>query len=523
MRKLLTSILIGIIFIGCQSGKSGYYSSDDSENLFSMRNLQSNLAYLASDELEGREAGTDGEKVASKFIATELKKYGTETLDTTGTYFQEFTLRHIKFSDRSVFGILNNNNELTEFSYAQDFVGSNRYYDTIDTITSIIFVGYGITAHEYEYDSYANLDVKGKVILFISGEPESSDTTFFKGDKKTSYASSWSKIKNAKAQGARGAMYISAWEDTYGWNSVINYVEKGKLQFMEKPVQSSNSTFPILIIRGSVLDSIFAQNNIFSADINSSLTSTSAPPAIEFETKSRLFWTFDTSGTVQVRNVVAVLKGTDPELNNEFVSIGCHFDHEGIGAKGIYNGADDNASGTTAVMEIARVFAQTKDHKRSILFNFHTAEEKGLLGSKYFTANFDRMDDIVAHINLDMVGRGPTDSIFVIGSDRISMDYHDLVFEANKAGVDMHLDLKFNGSNDPNRFYYRSDHYSFAKKDIPSVFFFDYMKEDYHKVTDDADKINYHKLLNVTRLSYDVIRAAANREERFISDNLAGN
>ncbi len=518
----ILTILTCITLISCQSTKLGYYDNDGGENLFSIRHLQSNLEYLASDELEGREAATDAERVASKYIATELKKYGVQTLDGNDGYFQNFNLRHIHFSKESKFGMLNKKNELTEFSYGQDFVGSNRYYETIDTVTSIVFVGYGITAHEYQYDNYADLDVKGKIILFIPGEPESEDTTFFKGPKKTSFASSWSKIKNAKTQGALGAIYISALEEEYGWNSVVNYVEKGKLQFMEKPVRSGTSAFPILVIKESVLDSIFAKNNFSYEEINTSLKSKSAPAAIEFETKSQLFWAFDTSKTVQVRNVVGVLEGNDPDLNHEMVSIGCHFDHEGIGATGIYNGADDNASGTAAVMEIARVFAQTKDHKRSILLNFHTAEEKGLLGSKYFTANFDRMDDIVAHINLDMVGRGPTDSVYVIGSDKISVEYHDLVFSANDAGVGMHLDLKFNASNDPNRFYYRSDHYSFAKKNIPSVFFFDYMKEDYHKITDDADKINYYKLLNVTRLSYDIIRAAANREGRFDSDNLAG-
>jgi hypothetical protein len=488
-----------------------------------MRMLQSNLAYLASDELEGREAGTDGEKIASKFIATELHKYGVKTLTGLDDYFQTFSLRHIQFDKNSKFSVIGKDGKQNTFSYAQDFVGSNRYYDKIDTVTHIVFVGYGITAHEYQYDSYADLDVKGKIILFIPGEPASDDTSFFKGEKKTSYASSWSKMKNAKTQGAKGALYVSAWEEKYGWPSIVHYVEKGKLQFMEKPVRGGNSTFPTSVIKQSVLDSIFAINDLSYQKIYASLASETAPPAIELESKADVFWTFDTTSTAEARNVVGILEGNDPDLKQQFVSIGCHFDHEGVSPSGVYNGADDNASGTTAVMEIARVFAETKDHKRTILFNFHTAEEKGLLGSKYFTANFDRMNDIIAHINLDMVGRGPKDSIYIIGSDRISVDYHDLIFETNKTGVDMYLDLKFNGSNDPNRFYYRSDHYSFAKKDIPSVFFFDYMKEDYHKVTDDADKINYHKLLNVTRLSYDIVRAAANREERFVTDRLAGN
>lgn len=520
--KTITTFSIIFLFFSCHGNKTGQFSGDHSEELMSMLTLKSNLEYLASDELEGREAGTKAEKVASKFIASELKKYGVETLSDFKNYFQEFTLRQIRFSEESKFALNNHNNEWKHFVYGQDFVGSNRYYEPVDTVTHIVFVGYGITAHEYSYDSYAGVDVKGKLVLFMPGEPESEDTTFFAGAKKSSYASSWSKIENAKVKGAAGVIYISAWEETYGWDSIVNYVEKGDLQFMEKPVRSSSSSFPAIVIRRATLENIFSQNHLSFEDVRAGLDSTSASPALEFESRSKVFLTFDTSKTVQVRNVVGLLPGRDPVLKQEYVSIGCHYDHEGIGHDGIYNGADDNASGTAAVLEIARMFSQSKDHKRSIIFNFHTAEEKGLLGSKYFTMHFNRINDIIAHINLDMIGRGPADSIYVIGSDKISTEFHDLIFSTNKAGVKLHLDLKFNDPNDPNRFYYRSDHYSFAKKNIPSVFLFDDMEEDYHKITDDADRINYQKLINVTRLGYDILRGAANRESRFISEDIAG-
>ena len=149
------------------------------------------------------------------------------------------------------------------------------------------------------------------------------------------------------------------------------------------------------------------------------------------------------------------------------------------------------------------------------MFMFHSAEEKGLLGSKYMAKNLDNLDRMIAHVNLDMIGREATDSIYSIGSDRISKEFGALVEEVNEQGVGMYLDRLFDAPDDPQRLYYRSDHYNFAKENIPVVFFFDDHKEDYHRVTDDAEKINYHKISNIVQLVHDITLETANRDERF--------
>jgi len=197
---------------------------------------------------------------------------------------------------------------------------------------------------------------------------------------------------------------------------------------------------------------------------------------------------------VQARNVIGIIEGTDDKLKNQYVTFSAHYDHEGVVKGEIFNGADDNGSGTVTILEAARRLSLLKKNKRSILVIFHTGEEKGLLGSMYFTDNSSFMSDIVANINVDMVGREETDHIYCIGSDKLSMELFNLVEDVNRETAQYELDYKFNDPFDPNKYYYRSDHYNYAKHNIPIVFFYDHMTDDYHKPTDDVEKINFEKI-----------------------------
>ena len=201
-------------------------------------------------------------------------------------------------------------------------------------------------------------------------------------------------------------------------------------------------------------------------------------------------------------NIVGVIEGNDPTLKNEFVAIGAHYDHLGIIGGKVYNGADDDGSGTVTIMETAKTLAKTHSNKRSVLVVFHAGEEKGLLGSRYLTDNLPLIKDkkVVAQINIDMVGRMATDSIYSIGSDKLSSELKSLVEDVNSKTVNFHLDYKYDDPNDPNRFYYRSDHYNYAKHGIPIVFFFDDMRKDYHRDTDEINKINFKKLKKISRI-----------------------
>jgi Zn-dependent M28 family amino/carboxypeptidase len=226
-------------------------------------------------------------------------------------------------------------------------------------------------------------------------------------------------------------------------------------------------------------------------------------------------------------NVVAFIKGT--EKPNEIVVISAHLDHEGVKDGEIYNGADDDGSGTVAILEIAQAFQMAakagKGPKRSILFLHVTGEEKGLLGSEYYTENpLFPLANTVCDLNIDMVGRiddrhkADPNYVYLIGSDKLSTELHNISEEMNKKYTNINLDYKYNDENDPNRFYYRSDHYNFAKHNIPIIFYFNGTHADYHRPSDTPDKINYELLENRTRLVFHTAWEVANREARITAD-----
>lgn len=225
-------------------------------------------------------------------------------------------------------------------------------------------------------------------------------------------------------------------------------------------------------------------------------------------------------------NILAFIEGT--EKPEEIIVISAHYDHVGTNNGVVYNGADDDGSGTVAVMEIAEAFQQAKKAgkgpKRSILFLHVTGEEHGLLGSKYYSENpvFD-LKNTVANLNIDMIGRSDKENegknyVYVIGSDMLSTELKKINVAANKATQNLELNYKYDDPNDPMRLYYRSDHYNFAKHGIPVAFFFDGIHEDYHQPTDDPEKIDYPLLQKRAQLVFATAWELANRKERIVVD-----
>ena len=232
-------------------------------------------------------------------------------------------------------------------------------------------------------------------------------------------------------------------------------------------------------------------------------------------------------GLKSSENVLAFIEGS--EKPEEVVVISAHLDHEGIKKGEIYNGADDDGSGTVAILEIAQAFKAAADAdkgpKRSILFLHVTGEEKGLLGSKYYTEYpVYPLANTVCDLNIDMVGRiddrHKTDPnyVYLIGSDKLSTELHNLSEAVNKKYTNINLDYKYNDENDPNRFYYRSDHYNFAKHNIPIIFYFNGTHADYHRPSDTPDKINYELLENRARLVFHTAWKVANMDARIVAD-----
>ena len=229
---------------------------------------------------------------------------------------------------------------------------------------------------------------------------------------------------------------------------------------------------------------------------------------------------------IKGENVLGYIEGTD--LKDELIIITAHYDHLGKHDSLIFNGADDDGSGTVATLEIAEAFmlAKKAGHgpRRSVLLMPVSGEEKGLLGSKYYTDHpIYPLENTVANLNIDMIGRlddwhDTANYVYLIGADRLSQELHDISEQVNKEYIGLNLDYKFNEEDDPNRYYYRSDHYNFAKNNIPVIFYFNGVHEDYHKASDTVEKIDFKKIQTITRLIFLTAWELANRDERIIVD-----
>jgi len=483
--------------------------------------LKSNLQVLASDEFEGRETTTRGEKVASLFIAGELEKYGVKPFGDSSTYFENFDLLSTGFSPESKIALLDNSGAtIADFTMGDDFLRSSRVFadsSFAKQTIGIVFAGYGITAKEFNYDDYANIDVKGKTVLILSGEPYSEKDDFFNGAKPTPYSNTDSKVKLAREKGAVGVLIILDERMKSFWNRLKDFVTQPSISFISKEPQENIKNIPVFTIGEKFVEQVLSGEKFLINNINETLKAKGIPQAFELNKKLR----FDTkpfSKILKARNVIGLIEGTDPKLKNEYVVLSAHYDHLGVRGGVVNNGADDDGSGTVSVLEAMRVLSANGKNKRSIIGIFHTGEEKGLLGSRYATENGSFMKGVVADINMDMVGRESIDSLYCIGSDKLSTEFAKIVKDENTKTVKYVLNYKYDDPNDPNRFYSRSDHYNYARKGIPVVFFFDDMRADYHKPTDDVDKINFEKLLKTVKLSSNIALHVANLNHRLVVD-----
>ena len=514
--SLLLSLFL-CLFVSCSS--SNKLLTDNEYKLIDKENIKLNLEFLASDELEGRETSTRGEKLAALYIKTELQKYGVKPYFEDNSFLQTFNLDAGTINPGSKITIKNEkNNKSSEFKVIDDFFASMETSKMkINENTPIIFAGYGITAPEFNYDNYTNLDVKGKIVVVIPGEPSSDDSKFFNGEEETRYSSTRTKSSIAKDHGALVVISVADKNFEARWDFIKRFFTRPSFHIIDSNNKSSD--FLSVYVKSSVGKSLFSDQQYSLEDLMAKAEK--GEPLNVFTLNAKINFEIKKNEDIrQASNVIGVIPGNDPVLKNEYVAIGAHYDHLGIQNGKVFNGADDDGSGTVTVMEVAKAFGISHNNKRSILIAFHTGEEKGLLGSQYLTNNLDIIKDkrLISQINIDMVGRENTDSIYSIGSDKLSSEMKKIVEEANNETVKMVLNYKYDDPSDPNRFYYRSDHYNYAKHGIPIVFFFDDMRTDYHKDTDEVDKINFEKMKKIATLVYTVADKIANLDHRLIVD-----
>ena len=517
----ITSFLI-IFSIPFLLPAQGAYSQANSEELAATVNtadLKQHLDILASDAFEGRETGEEGQRKAAAYISSYFYSLGLPPIGDNNSYYQQiaYTAENWNIIDLKV--------NKTTYRHLWDYVSfpatnSNKEKQEFE---EVLFLGYGID--DARYSDYQAVDVRGKIVMVFLGEPMREDSTsWITGTRQlTEWSTNWRlKLKAAQRWGAAGVLLIDGQiQKTIGEQRRLLLSPGFRIGRGEEPEKNYANN---LFISPGIAQEIMGNKFKKAIKARNRILATGVPQAVVLKCDLAL------TQEKRIRqiigeNVLGFIEGVDPRFKDELIVVTAHYDHLGKKRDEIYNGADDNASGTSTVMEIAQALAQAKEAgygpRRSVLCMLVSGEEKGLLGSKYYVENpIFPLQNTVADINIDMVGR--TDEIhadnpnyiYVIGSNRLSDDLHEINEEMNNKYSNIELDYTYNAEDDPNRYYYRSDHYNFAEKGIPSIFYFSGTHEDYHQPTDDADKIQFDKMERIGRLIFHVTWELANRDER---------
>ena len=459
------------------------------------------VTFLARDEMKGRGAGTPELEVAADYIAEQFRLAGLTPKGENGTYFQPFEV-----TTGASFGA---KNELAVAGTAQkindDFVPI-LISNTAEFEGPLVFAGYGISAPELDYDDYAGIDVKDKIVVVLRHEPQESNAqSKFDGTNYTRHAPFVAKAINARLHGAKGIVFLS--------DPLHRDEEVGPAT---RRIEYTDMGIPAIHAKRAAFARVFSGAGKDLAAIQSQIDRDLKPQSFDLPATRVRVATEVTRNRKTVRNVIGALEGTDPVLKNEWVVVGGHYDHLGLGERDsmtpsqigqVHHGADDNASGTAGVMELARVAANDdRQWKRSALFMAFAAEEIGLLGSAHFVnAPTVPIGSITAMINLDMIGRITNNRVFV-GGVGTSPNYRTVLEQLN-AATGLQLDYSDSG-------YGSSDHTSFNAKKIPVLFFFSGLHTDYHKPSDTADKINGEGAVKVASLVYGMMDRVANDNER---------
>lgn len=478
---------------------------------------------LAGPQYQGRETGQEGQKKAAAFIADQFKKIELPEVGDHGNYFQEYSLQNDSWEQLTV--KVNG----TEFTKSKDYYVFPAYNNDmpLTTFKQVYFVGYGV--EDKGYNDYAKADVQDEAILIYDGEPmKEGNISLITG---TEFRSNWSldwknKARLAKAKGAKLMFIVDP--------SLKDNISKNRRMLSNwgwKPVKKGDTS-------KEYCNTIFITPEMANALLGGKTTK--VEDALESLRDKGKFKPVKIKGQIEVAldkttkvmdgaNVLGFIEGSDPNVKDQIVVVSAHYDHLGHVDDVIYYGADDNASGTSGVIEIARAMQEAKKAgkgpRRSVLCLLVSGEEKGLLGSKHYVDYpVYPLKNTVADVNIDMIGRvdnlheGDPNYIYSIGSGRLSSELQTLAEAVNDKYTKLKFDYKYDDPADPNHYYERSDHYNFVENGVPAVFFFNGTHPDYHKPTDTPDKINFDAAAKRAQLAFHVAWEIANRPARLVTD-----
>ncbi|MDQ1728201.1 MAG: hypothetical protein QOD33_326 [Pyrinomonadaceae bacterium] len=491
--------------------------------------LKDYLSFIAADEMEGRDTPSRGLDTTAKFLALNLSRWGLKPAGDAGSYFQKIALSR-EVIDKTETRAQLNQQTLT---LGEDYIPYARPAEIADT--ALVFAGNGWLVKSKNIDAYKDIDARGKIAI-IFGPLNAMPPGINNADLTGRHGEDWmNAAEYARKQGVAALIVVPDFQYLANWErNRMRLAERGVIR-VDKFQPAASAQLPQLVISPRVANVLFQGERQNAPALYEAAYAGQVLDPFPLNPDKKLSLVVKVkSDAAATQNVVAVLEGSDPVLKNEYVAIGAHYDHVGIGipvnGDAIYNGADDDGSGTTAVLAIAEALAKAGVRpKRSVLFVWHTGEEKGLWGSRYFTDNPTvPLNSVVTQINIDMIGRskapgdtnprnrelsGPNE-IYVIGSKMMSTELGELTESVNKQYLNLTYDYRFDNPSDPNRFFFRSDHYNYARKGIPVVFFFDGEHEDYHRPGDSVDKIDFQKMEKVARTIYLTLWEVASRPAR---------
>lgn len=460
--------------------------------------------------------------IAARYLASELEYYGYRGAARDGSFFQTVPLSYRNVDLASSHVTVTIGGASHELNYFDGFVSEDPADANVEG--ALCFVGYGISSPRNNHDDFANLSTKGKIVVVVGGQPESLKGVTLSGAESGQGA--------AIAHGAIGIIRIAEPQMLLAWSQVKSFLGGPEQLGLPPKTNAVGKALPEIIAGPELIKAIARAMGKEFSDLTASRVT--LKPA-EISATAGIKLRVAVKEAPHAQNVVGVLQGADPKLRDEYVVFSAHYDHLKTSDNGeIYPGADDDGSGTVSVLEIANAFSLGPRPKRSILIIFHTGEELGLFGSEYNT-DYEPvvpLSKLVADFNIDMVGRSrppgdddgrdarltDRDSIYIIGADKLSSELNKLNEQTNLDTARLRFDYTYNAESHPERFYYRSDHYNYAKHGVPIVFYFTGVHRDYHKASDVVEKIDFEKMERIDRMIFATGWRVANLDHRLVVD-----
>lgn len=522
-RRALALLMLAALVLASVAGAANRpLPTPEATSSITARELKKHLTFLASDELGGRYTLSPSNLIAARYLASQLEYYGYRGAAREGSFFQRVPLSYRSVDLPTSHVTLNIGGTKREFNYADGFL--SEVPTNFSIAGGLVFVGYGVSSPKNDYDDYAGLKVTGKIVVIATGE--------LAGLKNSRLSDSERGEGAALAHGAIGAIKLPDAQTLLGWDQIKSWMGGQKQLGLPPRPTASGKAFPEVTAGPELIKTIAKQ---MGTDASALVAPGDKLKPAEVTATAEIKLKVAVEDAPPAQNVAAILDGADPKLKDEYVVFSAHYDHLQTSEKGeVYHGADDDGSGTVSVLEIAQALAVGPRPKRSILIVFHTGEELGLFGSEYNT-DYEPvvpLEKLVADFNIDMVGRSrpegdddprdarltDKDSIYIIGADKLSTELNKLNEETNLDTARLKFDYLYNDERNPERFYYRSDHYNYARHGIPIIFYFTGVHRDYHRPSDVVEKIDFEKMERIDRMIFATGWRVANLDHRLVVD-----